>query len=338
MSTSMTKEGYTLATQQNSTETPGFAYFSDNIRDGLKGSVFNDYEQGYVSGAFSKTATIQSCFLGMPSWCTSPSQSINYASCHDNLTLFDKLALSNPDDTVEDRIRMNNLAAAIYMTSQGVPFLQAGEEMLRSKPLDDGTFDHNSYASPDSVNSLKWDDLNDETYQQVYEYYKGLIAFRQAHPALRMTSAEEVREHITAVSGLDGNVTAFNIYAGANGEESDLFVIFNPDNEAATVTLPDGEWTIYISGNRAGTEALGTVSGEVTVEAISAMALVLTGPTPIEESDETTAPTEATEPSAEVTEPVTDGEPAAEFPTALVVGMAVLVIAGAAFILLKRKK
>ena len=275
MTTVVTKEGYTMTTQKNSTETPEFAFFSDNIRDMLKGSVFSDSDQGYVSGALGQTLALQDCFLGMPSWCKSPSQSINYASCHDNLSLFDKLTLSTPDATVEDRIRMNNLAAAIYMTSQGVPFMQAGEEMLRSKPTEDGSFDHNSYASSDAVNSLKWDNLNDETYQDVYEYYKGLIAFRKAHSALRMTTAEEVEANITIVKGLSNEVTAFQISGNANGETSEgLFVIFNPDTEQNTVTLPEGEWVIYINGEDAGTTALGTAEGEVTVEPISAMVLV----------------------------------------------------------------
>ena len=280
MSTNVTKEGYTMTTQVNSTQTPGFSFFNDVIRDALKGSVFNDYEKGYVSGALTIAPKIENAFKGNSSWCDSPTQTINYASCHDNLSLFDKLTISVPDASLESRVAMNNLAAAIYMTSQGTPFFQAGEEMLRSKPLADGTFDHNSYSSPDSVNAIKWDTLQDPVYQNVYNYYKGLIAFRKAHPALRMTSAEEIDQHITVKSGLDVNVTAFHITAGANGEESDLFVIFNPNKESTQVTLPDGLWTIYINGETAGTEALGTAHGKISVDPISAMVLVRTGDTP----------------------------------------------------------
>ncbi len=275
MTTSVTKDGCTMTTQQNSTEVPKFAFFSDTIRDGLKGSVFNDTEKGYVSGAKGYTTRIQNCFQGKPSWCKSPSQSINYASCHDNLTLFDKLALSNPGDTEADRIRMNKLAAAIYLTSQGVPFLQAGEEMLRSKPAAGGGFDHNSYSSPDEVNSLKWDSLKGETYQAVYRYYQGLIAFRKAHPALRMTTADQVSANVTAVDGLDSNVAAFHISGNAEGETSrGLFVIFNPNREKTTVKLPAGKWAVCVNEEAAGTAALDTVSGKVTVEPISAMVLV----------------------------------------------------------------
>ena len=274
MSTGMTKDGYTMTTQANSTAVPGFAFFSDTLRDSLRGSVFNNDERGYVAGIGGHTGTIAACFRGLPTWCKSPAQTINYASCHDNMSLFDRLTQSTPDATVEDRIRMNNLAAAICMTSQGVPFFQAGEEMLRSKPLPDGGFDHNSYCSPDSVNSLKWNDLNNEAYQQVYAYYQGLIAFRKAHPALRMTSAEEVTAKITNLTSLDFNVTGFHIASGANGDESSIVAIFNPRSEATTVTLPAGKWNVYISGDKAGLEVLSQAEGTVTVEPISAMVLV----------------------------------------------------------------
>ena len=274
MSTAVTKEGYTMTTQSNSQEVPGFAFFSDTLRDCLRGSVFNNNESGYVAGIGGHTGTIASTFRGMPTWCKSPMQTVNYASCHDNMSLFDRLTQSTPGSSVEDRIRMNNLAAAIYMTSQGIPFFQAGEEMLRSKPLADGNFDHNSYCSPDSVNNLKWNDLNDETYQNVYRYYQGLIAFRKAHPALRMTSAEEVNAKITNLTGLDFNVTGFRILPGANGEDNEFVMIFNPRKEATTVTLPEGKWDIYVDGDGAGLEVLGSTEAEVSVAPISAMVLV----------------------------------------------------------------
>lgn len=273
LTTNVTKFGYNLATQTNSRQTPGFAYFNDGLRDAIKGSVFNT-EKGYVSGGNVKTLALKSGFKGLPAWCSTPEQTINYASCHDNYSLFDRIVVSTPEATREDRIKMNNLAAAIYMTSQGVPLMQAGEEMLRSKPTGDGTFDENSYKSSDAVNNLKWADLNNEEYQKVYEYYKGLIAFRKAHGALRMTNAEDVKANITAVDDLGGNVTAFQINGGVNGEEADsLFVIFNPETTAAEITLPEGKWKVYIDGEKAGTKALRTVKETVTVEPISAMVL-----------------------------------------------------------------
>ena len=274
MSTQVTKEGYTMTTQVNSQEVPGFAFFSDTLRDAIRGGNSNNSKPGYVAGAGGFAGNIADCFRGAPAWCKSPTQTINYASCHDNHTLFDRITMSTQDFSFEDRVRMNNLAAAIVMTSQGIPFIHAGEEMLRSKPLEDGSFDHNSYKSSDTVNNLKWADLSQEQYQITYAYYQGLIAFRKAHPALAMTSAEEVAEKITTLGGLDFNVAGFHIAAGANGEQNELIVVFNPRTEATTLELPEGEWTIYISGDKAGTESLGTATGTATCEAISTLVLV----------------------------------------------------------------
>ncbi|MDE7300225.1 MAG: type I pullulanase [Lachnospiraceae bacterium] len=276
LSTDVTKEGYSLATQTNSTMTPGFAYFSDTLRDLLKGNVFNNTEAGYVSGARGLEAKLEKCFMGLaPDWCTTPAQSINYASCHDNMTLIDRITNSTPSASREDRIKMNNLAAAIYMTSEGIPFMQAGEEMLRTKVKADGSFDENSYASSDVVNCLKWSDLDKKEYQQVFEYYKGLIAFRKAHAALRLTNADDVKNNVFPVSGMDANVVAFQINGGVNGETADsLFVIFNSNSEKVEVTLPDGKWNVYVEGQKAGTEVLRTIkNGKVTVDGISAMVL-----------------------------------------------------------------
>ena len=309
MSTDVTKDGYTMATQANSTQTPSFAYFSDTIRDAIRGTNSNASKPGYAAGAGGFASNIKDCFLGAAGWCKSPSQVINYASCHDGYSLWDRLTLSTPDASLADRIRMNNLSAAIVMTSQGTPFFQAGEEMLRSKPLEEGGYSHNSYNLPDEVNSIKWDNLNDPAYQDVVDYYAGLIAFRKAHAALRMTTAESVSEHISALGGLDFNVNGFLISAGANGEENALVVIFNPNAAATTVTLPEGSWTIYINGEDAGTEALGTAEGTVEVAPISAMVLV---------QEPETVP----EGTAEATEPVTE----APLPTSGSVDMTVLVL------------
>ena len=194
------------------------------------------------------------------------------------MTLFDRIVNSAPDATREDWIKMNNLAAAIYMTSQGIPFMQAGEEMLRSKPARSGGFDENSYASGDSVNKVKWDNLNKEEYQSVYKYYQGLIAFRKAHAALRMTNAADVKENITTLNGLEDKVMAFKINGGVNGEMADnLFVIFNANETATEVELPEGKWNVCINGEKAGTKVLETVKGKVSVAPISAMVLCQSG-------------------------------------------------------------
>ena len=275
MTTNVTKPGTTMATQTNSAQTPGFAYFSDTIRDALKGSVF-DKNPGYVSGNYGQASIIQMVFKGLSSWCTTPAQTVNYASCHDNNTLVDRITLSVPDASREDIIKMNNLAAAIYLTAEGIPFMQAGEEMLRTKPNSDGTLNENSYNASDEVNSIKWDTLEDEEYRNVYEYYKGLIEFRKAHPALRLTNAEDVKANVTSISGLDNHVIAFDIKGGVNGETADeLYIIFNPNNEAQEIELPEGTWNVCINGETAGTKSLAAITdGKADVDPISAMVLV----------------------------------------------------------------
>lgn len=212
---------------------------------------------------------------GSNSWSGQPGQSINYISCHDNLTFWDKLAVSNADDSEEDRIKMNKLGSAIIMTSQGVPFFQAGEEMLRSKPSAtvEGGFDENSYCSPDSTNSIKWD--NKQNVTDVYEYYKGLIAFRKAHSALRMTQASDIQNNLVFMSNLDENVVAYTISNNANDDTAEkITVIYNANNRAIDVALPDGEWDICVNATTAGTVSQGIAQGKVTVEPISAMVLV----------------------------------------------------------------
>ena len=333
MNTQVTKEGYTMTTQANSTLVPEFSFFSDTVRDSIRGSNSNASKQGFVAGGGGYTSAIRDTFMGKATWCKNPTQTINYASCHDGYTLYDRLSLSMPDASFQDIKRANNLSAAIIMTSQGTPFIQAGEELLRSKPLEEGGYEHNSYKSPDSINSIKWDVLDDPLYSDVSAYYAGLIAFRAAHPALRMHTAAEVEEHITMLPGLEFNVVACHISAGANGEENEIVAIFNPRANDTTVALPEGEWTIYVNADTAGTEPLGTVTGEVTVESVSACVLVK-------------APTvEETAPATEAVEIIggADG-PTAVFVTggirsgAIVGSILVLIVAAVLVLSRKRKK
>lgn len=276
LDTKLTKEGVKLATQLHSQETPDFAYFSDTIRDLLKGHVFYEKERGYVSGAEGLEKQLEKCFFGMPDWCKTPIQSVNYASCHDNYTLMDRLAAASPNVSREELIRMNNLAAVIYMMAQGIPFLQAGEEMLRTKVDEDGNCVENSYASSDEVNSLKWNVLDDEVHHRVYEYYRGLIAFRKAHGALRLTNAADVPAHVKAIECIEKNVTAFEIKGGIRGESAERMIfIFNPNPREIKQQIPKGSYQICINGEQAGTEALDVIFGEeVKVSPISALVLV----------------------------------------------------------------
>ena len=276
MTSYVTKDGYTMATQANAKLTPGFAYFSNTIRDAIRGPMGTDSAGGYLDNQGGYAPPIKYGFMGAPTWCKSPTQTINYASCHDNLSLFDKITLSTSKLTEADRLKMNNLSAAIVLTSQGTPLFQAGEEILRSKPDGKGGYDHNSYKSPDSINSIKWDNLADEAYSNSFAYYQGLIAFRKAHPILRLTSAEAVNAAVVPMEGLASNVNAFHIKGG--DMDDDLFVIFNPRKETTTVTLPEGTWDVQIDGVNAGTTVLRSVEGSVTVDAISAMVLVKAQP------------------------------------------------------------
>lgn len=273
LTTTVTKDNVELCTQPNSVHTPGFSYFNDTIRDGLKGSVFNT-AAGFVSGSAGDKPKIERCILGADTWCKSPSQTINYASCHDNNTLYDRLRLSNKDASDEDIVKMNNLAAAIYMTAEGTPFMSAGEEMLRTKTNKDGTYNSNSYNAGDTVNSLKWATLSEQKYADVFEYYKGLIAFRKAHSVLRLTTAEDVAKYVSTVTNDDLGLVITSIVGGPETESAEaIYMIFNRDSEAKKVELPEGEWKIYVNGSKAGVESLKTASGEVSVEPISALIL-----------------------------------------------------------------
>ena len=269
-----TKEGVVPSLKANTAQLDRIAAFSDDIRDGIKGSVFNAAEKGYANGNYGKRASVLFGVKGNQDWAPNPGQSINYAACHDNNTLWDTICTSNAADTEESRIAQNKLAAAIYMTSQGVPFTLSGEEFLRSKVKEDGTFDHNSYSSPDSVNAMDYSRL--ETYSDVYEYYKGLIAFRKAHAALRMNSKADVNSCLVEdkAASTDAGIIAYKIEGAPNEVSDAVYVIYNPYLETKTINLPEGEWTICVNGEKAGTEALGTATGTVDVTALSCYVLV----------------------------------------------------------------
>ena len=319
MGTEVTKPDMAMATQHNAWQTPHFAYFSDTFRDLLRGCVFDDHAYGYVAGAEGREELVKQCFMGHPDWCPSPAQTINYASCHDNMALFDRLTVSRPEAAFADRVRMNNLAAAIYLLSQGVPFMQAGEELLRSKPRPEGGFEHNSYRSPDSVNSIKWSCLSRPEYAANAAYYRGLIAFRKAHPTLRLTTEAAVRAQIRTLEGLDPNVVGFHLRGSAGDPAAAILVLFNPNPTPTTVALPKGRWNICITDRTAGTEPLMSIEGGVSVAPISACVLTL----------------EPVAPAAPVTVTVREKK---KLPLLLGAAAAVTAILGGALALLTRKK
>ena len=269
MNTQLTKSGYELAVQGNSGKMPGFSFFSDTIRDLLRGSTFDTSAPGFVSGAHVSRDTLDASFLGQPHWASQPYQCVNYVSCHDNNTLFDRLALAAPEASENTLIRMNNLAAAFSLLSQGVPFLQAGEEMLRTKPAKKGRFDHNSYRAPDRVNSIKWEDLDKSHYAANVAYYKGLIALRKANPSLRLQTREQVNKAVHPIRYPNEHVAAFRV----ESLDKELFLLFNADNREVTAPLPQGQWDILVMDNAAGTVPLGTARDTIRVPAISTLVL-----------------------------------------------------------------
>lgn len=281
MSSTKPTKDVQLAGQKSARDTIGSAYFNDSVRDAIKGGVF-DIKPGYVTGNYERLSDILNAIVAKPGWEFSPSSVVNFNSCHDNYTLFDRITLTqgNQNASLETRVRQNNLAAAMIFTIQGIPFIHAGEEILRSKPVGD-SFSENSYNLPDSVNSIKWDTLNESAYAITHDYYKGLIALRKAHAGLRMTNTDEITASLSFL--LTGNekdneqkVIAFQIAGGANGEKSDgILVIYNPSSEVKTINLPDSDkWGIYVQGDKAGTKLLGTVKKTISADPLSCTVLI----------------------------------------------------------------
>ena len=199
-----TKSDTLFANYTNAALTPRIGYFSDTIRDTLKGSVFDAEEKGYINGESKHyKALINSIVPYTRKWSPSPDQTINYADCHDNLTLWDKIRSSNGDDSEADQIRQNNLAAAIIQTSQGVPFMMSGEEFLRTKTKKDGTFDHNSYASPDYVNVLDYSRIAESVV------LKTLITDRGSEPGKGFNIGQNVQAGKLVLPARGGFVAIF---------------------------------------------------------------------------------------------------------------------------------
>ena len=267
--------GTQMAKQGNASKTPEFAYFSDNMRNDLGGD--NGKSKGFASGADGKEGSIASNFMARPWWTSNPNQVVQYASCHDNHTLADKIILSTGKSELDaEVIKMNNLAAAVYMTSQGIPFIHAGEEMLREKLYESGKREENSYNKGDYVNHIAWDKLDSTKFDYAanVDYYKGLIEFRKAHPVLSLDSSKEISNRVVNQKAADKIVSFWLDGTEINGEADSIYVIFNANSSARTIELPAGEWETHVNATEAGTTNLQTVSGTVSVPGVSAMILV----------------------------------------------------------------
>ena len=265
---------------------PGIGMFNDDIRDTIKGSVFYDDHLGFVNGGTHLENALRYGITGAVAhpqvdydaygskpWAEEPGQSINYVSCHDNYTLWDKLSVSCPEASEEKKKAMNRLCAAIVFTSQGVPFIQAGEEFLRSKPLPEKKgFAENSYNMPDAVNSIKWDNIHE--CPDMIAYYKGLMALRKAHPVFRMQSEAEMTQNLCFLSDTPENVVAYLLKGkGADDTPENILVIFNGNDEEILYNLPEGKWKILVDDKTAGADGKKIISAKADVEPLSALVL-----------------------------------------------------------------
>lgn len=225
----------------------GWAVFNDHFRDAIKGNVFKARETGFAQSGAHRHGVKLGIRGAIDDFADSPLETINYVECHDNHTLWDRLAISTADDArinAADRRAMDKLAAAILFTSQGIPFIQTGQEFLRTKGGD-----HNSYDKPDAVNMIRWRDK--AAHQDIYEYHQGLIALRRAHPLFRLETAEQVRRAVKFLDddlgfALPANCVAYLI-EDPTGEDdwSRALVILNPNAKMIETPIPEGEWEVF---------------------------------------------------------------------------------------------
>lgn len=281
------------------------AAFSDDMRDGVRGHVFTKGSGGFVNyngkwfdgegnpytmaelkeqvkfGIVASTEHDGIDYASQPyrsqPWAKQPTQTVNYVSCHDNNTIWDMISLAQPDASETDKIKMDEMAGFIVLTSQGIPFLHEGQEILGTKPDPSGTgFVDNSYNSPDSVNQLDW--RRKSTYKNVFNYYEELIKLRKDHPAFRMSTTAEIQQNLKFFDTNDSTI-GYTISNNANGDKwKDIAVIINAGTEDTEVTLPSSNWTVVIEGEKAGKDFNKIVPGnKVVVSARTCMILADTG-------------------------------------------------------------
>ena len=270
-----------LAMKANINKMPGIAAFSDEMRDALRGPWDSNSKAAFLGGVKGNEESIKFGIVGAikhpgvdyskvnyskAPYANEPTQMIAYVSCHDDMCLVDRLKASVKGITTDELIRLDLLAQTAVLTSQGVPFLLSGEEMLRDKK---GV--HNSYESPDSINHLDWDNL--ERYPQVMEYYRNLIALRKAHPAFHMGDANLVRSNLDFLP-TENCLVAYHINGrGVPGEQwGDIYVALNANKRARTIDIPEGTYTVVCRNIKCSANGLTTVKGgKVTIPAQSAL-------------------------------------------------------------------
>jgi len=271
-----------LGMKANIPQMPGIAAFSDEIRDALRGPFSDDTKGGFLAGVKDCEESLKFGIAGCIShpqvdmtqvnysqqpWAVEPTQMMSYVSCHDDMCLVDRLKTSIPGITTDELIRLDLLAQTAVFTSQGVPFLLSGEELMRDKK---GV--HNSFESPDSINHLDWQNL--QHYPQVFEYYKNLIALRCHHPAFRLGSADLVRKHLEFLKA-PRQMVAFRLknYAGRD-DWRNIIVILNASKQQQTLRIPKGTYTEVCCDGIINEAGLGTIlGGQIMVSPQSAMIL-----------------------------------------------------------------
>ncbi len=294
-----------LQTVKGKQKDKNFAVFNDNFRGAIKGGS-DDVSKGFATGQLGREQEIMvGVKAAINDFANSPSEVINYVTAHDNLLLWDKVIKTQGLEQQEGFLNLNNgvlvnggsiedavngttphhavdknnvlanetvkrtlLANGIVLTSQGVPFIHAGEEILRTK-----FGDHNSYRSPDAINMLRWHWKED--FKPVFDYYQGLITLRKQHPAFRIQTKEGI-EGSLKVLRQDNNVVAYQLADYANNDTwRNIIVIYNGNTTAREVSLPtSGSWNIVVNHEKAGTEVLQTIQGnKVNVEGLSMMVL-----------------------------------------------------------------
>lgn len=259
---------------------PGVAAFCDDMRDALRGPFSDDKKGAFLAGIAGSEESLKAGIAGMIAhpqvdyskvnyskepWALQPTQCINYVSCHDDLCLVDRLKASVPGITTDELVRLDELAQTAVFTSQGVPFMLSGEEMLRDKK---GV--HNSYNSPDSINELRWENL--KRYPQVFSYYEGLISLRRNHPAFRLGNADLVRQHLEFLPS-DDCFVAFRLTGNAGGDTwRNIIVALNANKQQRSITIPDGQYTVVCRDGIINESGLDTIIGsQITVPAQSAI-------------------------------------------------------------------
>lgn len=272
-----------LAMKANAQKLDGIGAFSDEMRDALRGPFSDDHKGGFLAGVAGQEESIKFGIVGAiqhpqvdmtkvnyskAPWTNSPSQMVSYVSCHDDMCLTDRLRTSMPGINTDELIRLDLLAQTAVFTSQGVPFMLCGEEMLRDKK---GVA--NSYRSPDNINHLDWNNL--KKYPEVFDYYSGLIALRKAHPAFRLGNAEAVRQHLEFLSAPSG-VVAFRLKNHAGGDAwNDIIVILNANRTAQTINIPMNQYTAVVKDGVVKAEGIGDTINADKVEVSAQRAMII---------------------------------------------------------------